>query len=167
MVHADYSNITGLTKDETLQHIIDSYTALETSNYVSNLSNLSSLLWYAYHSLNVKVNWSGFYLLNTKNENELVLGPFQGKVACQVIKIGSGVCGTAAETKKTQLVPDVEKYPTHIACDSETKSEIVVPIIKDGKCVGVIDLDCLELNGFDEVDQKYLEKLAELITKTL
>lgn len=168
MVHADYSNLESgqLSKQETLQHILDSYEALETPSWVANLSNCASLLWYGYKSLNIDVNWTGFYLTN-KPDDELILGPFQGKVACQIIKFGKGVCGTAASTQETQLVPNVEDFPGHIACDGETKSEIVVPIVKDGKTKGVIDLDCLDLNGFDEVDKEYLEKLANLISQCL
>ncbi|KAI5963199.1 YKL069W [Candida pseudojiufengensis] len=168
--HADYSNTKGLTKEETLQHILDSFETLKTKNWVTNLSNLSSLLWHSYHSLGIKVNWTGFYTIDesiNNNNNELVLAPFQGKVACQTIKIGNGVCGTCAFTKLTQLVPNVEEFPGHIACDGDTKSEIVVPILKNNKIWGVIDLDCEELNGFDEIDQLYLEKLAESISKSL
>lgn len=110
----------------------------------------------------------GFYTIDPSVPagNQLILGPFQGKVACQTIAFGRGVCGAAATTQKTQLVPDVHAFPGHIACDSVTKSEIVVPICvtkEDGskKLVGLIDLDCTELNGFDETDQKFLEQLAE------
>ncbi len=95
--------------------------------------------------------------------SQLILGPFQGKVACQTIKFGRGVCGTAASTRKTQLVPDVEKFPGHIACDGASKSEIVVPILVKGKCVAIIDIDCAVEEGFDEVDRRWLEKLAELV----
>lgn len=86
-----------------------------------------------------------------------------GKVACQVIKVGKGVCGTAAASCKTVLVDDVETFPGHIACDSESRSEIVVPIVKDGKCLGVIDVDCAEVHGFDEDDRKGLEAVAQLL----
>lgn len=174
MVHADYSNLKSgeFSKEETLQHVLDSYTALETDNWVANLSNCSSLIWHAYKSLSINVNWTGFYLtIENSNDQtlpkELILGPFQGKVACQLIKFGHGVCGTAASEQVTQLVPDVEKFPGHIACDGETKSEIVVPIVKNGQTKGVIDLDCLDLEGFDKVDQEYLQKLAELIAQSL
>lgn len=167
--HADYATISPntLTKPQTLQHIIDSYEALsyDTTSYVANLANCSSLLWHAYHSLSTPVNWAGFYVKST-SDNELILGPFQGKVACQVINVGRGVCGTAAETKVTQLVRNVDEFPGHIACDGETKSEIVVPVVYHDEVVAVLDLDCLELNGFDEVDQEYLEKLCQLISKT-
>lgn len=101
---------------------------------------------------------------------QLILGPFQGKVACQIIAFGRGVCGVAAESKTTQLVRDVEQFPGHIACDGDSKSEIVVPIVaeKDGekKVVAIIDVDCAELDGFDETDRKNLEQLAELIGKS-
>ncbi len=100
----------------------------------SNFSNTASLLWHAYHSLpspSSSVNWSGFYFRNPSNPAQLLLGPFHGQVACQTIAFGRGVCGAAAQSKRTQLVPDVEKFPGHIACDGASKSEIVVPIIKD------------------------------------
>lgn len=168
--HADYSNYSdGLSKQETLQSVVESYEALsyDTTNWVANLSNCSSLVWHAYHSLGIRVNWAGFYVLDKEVENQLILGPFQGKVACQLIKIGKGVCGTAAGDQITQVVPDVNKFPGHIACDGETNSEIVVPIIDDdNKTIGVLDIDCLDLNGFDEVDKEYLEKLAKLIVNT-
>lgn len=105
----------------------------------------------------------------TANE-QLILGPFQGKVACQTIPFGQGakklgVCGTAAATKTTQLVDDVDKFPGHIACDSESKSEIVVPIVSGDRVVAIIDVDCAALNGFDETDKKHLEQLADLLSK--
>lgn len=169
--HADYSNYSRgtLSKEETLESVIDSYDALssDTRNWVANVSNASSLIWHAYHSLNIPVNWAGFYVLNPTNpDDELILGPFQGKVACQTIKFGKGVCGNAASSGKTQLVPNVNEYPGHIACDGETQSEIVVPIMKEGKVLGVLDIDCLALKGFDEVDQKFLELLAKLIAES-
>lgn len=166
MVHADYANITAASRAEALELVVESYKALaeDTDYYVANLANALSLLWHAYHSLGVKVNWAGFYI--TRDANTLYLGPFQGKVACQVIKFGVGVCGTAALTQTTQLVPDVHKYPGHIACDSETNSEIVVPIVIDGKTVAVLDIDCETLEGFNEEDQKWLEQLADAIGTT-
>jgi L-methionine (R)-S-oxide reductase len=114
---------------------------------------------------------TGFYVLDpSSSKPQLILGPFQGKVACQTIKFGRGVCGAAAESGKSQLVHNVEVFPGHIACDGESKSEIVVPIVaeKDGekKVVAIIDIDCAVLNGFDEVDQKNLEALAELLGKS-
>jgi putative methionine-R-sulfoxide reductase with GAF domain len=111
----------------------------------------------------------GFYTLDPQDtpKPQLILGPFQGKVACQTIAFGRGVCGAAAASRETQLVPDVEKFPGHIACDGDSKSEIVVPIVaKKGtgtKLVAIIDIDCAEVDGFDEVDKKYLEQLAAII----
>lgn len=113
----------------------------------------------------------GFYTLDPKDTSglQLVLGPFQGKVACQAIAFGKGVCGTAAAEQTTQLVPDVEQFPGHIACDGDSRSEIVVPIVvgdaEARRLVAIIDIDCAELNGFDEVDKRYLEKLAGLLAR--
>jgi L-methionine (R)-S-oxide reductase len=106
---------------------------------------------------------AGFYVLDPSAANQLILGPFHGKVACQTIRFGKGVCGAAAEKMKTQLVPDVEAFPGHIACDGDSKSEIVVPILVKGKVTAIIDIDCAEIQGFDEVDKRALEKLAELL----
>lgn len=106
---------------------------------------------------------------------QLILGPFQGKVACQTIAFGRGVCGTAASEARTQLVADVDAFPGHIACDADSRSEIVVPIVVGGsasdgngkgKVVAIIDVDCAVLNGFDEVDQLWLERIAELLAKS-
>ena len=108
-----------------------------------------------------RVNWVGFYVTEG---NQLVLGPFQGMPACVRIPFGRGVCGVAAETKTTQLVADVHQFPGHIACDSASNSEIVVPIIKDGNVIGVLDIDSPE-KRFDEVDQRYLEKFVETLLK--
>ena len=109
--------------------------------------------------------YPGFYVLDTRETTtkQLILGPFQGKVACQTILFGRGVCGTAAHTGETQLVPDVDKFPGHIACDGDSRSEIVVPILVDGKAVAIIDIDCVEIDGFDQVDKLYLEKLADIL----
>lgn len=165
--HADYSNYSDESShQETLQTLIDSYEALSSDlrNYVSNLANCSSLLWHAYRSRKVNVNWLGFYIKDPNpNADQYLLGPFQGKVACQIIKTGHGVCGSAAKERRTMLVKNVNEFPGHIACDGETKSEIVVPVISSGTVVALIDLDCLDLNGFDETDQEYLEKLAKVV----
>ncbi|MEZ2325393.1 GAF domain-containing protein [Bacillus tropicus] len=128
------------------------------SNVVANLSNASALL----NQFLDCVNWVGFYVTEG---NQLVLGPFQGMPACVRIPFGRGVCGVAAETKTTQLVADVHQFPGHIACDSASNSEIVVPIIKDGNVIGVLDIDSPEKNRFDEVDQRYLEKFVETLLK--
>jgi len=118
------------------------------------------------------VNWCGFYVLDTSTPSQLILGPFQGHVACQTIKFGKGVCGTAATKKETQIVPDVDQFPGHVACDSASKSEIVVPIIQtkvgeeEEKLVAIIDVDCAEMDGFDEQDREWLEKFALLIARS-
>lgn len=166
--HADYSDFSGLLKAETLRSVVDSYEALSESitNWVANLANASSLVWHAYHLLGIPVNWAGFYVLDPDVADQLILGPFQGKVACQSIKFGKGVCGTAASLRESQLVPDVNQYPGHIACDGETNSEVVVPIVAGGKVVGVLDIDCLSKDGFDDEDVKYLEELVAKISMT-
>ncbi|KAI0390158.1 GAF domain-like protein [Xylariaceae sp. FL0594] len=178
MVHADASNFAdGVTKQEAYEQVLLQAEGLFDGqrNWVCNLANSASLLWHAYKSLpapSSQVNWAGFYTLDLKEtkKQQLILGPFQGKVACQTIAFGRGVCGTAASTQTTQLVPDVEQFPGHIACDGDSKSEIVVPIVAgEGDArnvVAIIDVDCAELNGFDEVDKKYLEQLAELLGRS-
>ena len=108
--------------------------------------------------------WIGFYLV--KNE-QLVLGPFQGDVACYRIRKGRGVCGTAWAEARTQVVPDVEQFPGHIACSSLSKSEIVVPVIANDEVIGVLDIDSDELATFDETDRIYLEKLVDVLVKTI
>lgn len=130
----------------------------EEPDWLANLSNASAVLWL----LLEEINWAGFYLY--KND-ELILGPFQGKTACTHIKLGNGVCGTAAAKLDTQLVKNVHEFPGHIACDSASNSEIVVPIIKNEKLIGVLDIDSPILNRFDETDQKYLEKFVSIIVK--
>ncbi|KAI2606243.1 GAF domain-like protein [Hypoxylon fragiforme] len=179
MVHADASNFAaGVTKEQAYAQVLLQAEGLFDGqrNWVCNLSNTASLLWHAYKSLpspSDRVNWAGFYVLDpkaTSSKPQLILGPFQGKVACQTIVFGRGVCGTAAETQTTQMVRDVEQFPGHIACDGDSKSEIVVPIVieEEGskKLVAIIDIDCVELEGFDEVDKKNLEKLAELLGRS-
>jgi L-methionine (R)-S-oxide reductase len=124
---------------------------------VANLANASALLFHGLSGL----NWAGFYLLKG---GELVLGPFQGKPACIRIKLGKGVCGTAAAQAASVLVPDVHEFPGHIACDSASRSELVVPMVKDGRVVGVLDLDSPLLGRFTEEDRKGCEILvAELM----
>ncbi|KAF2014781.1 GAF domain-like protein [Aaosphaeria arxii CBS 175.79] len=169
MVHADSSTFAeGLSKKDVYEQILEQAKALFDGqrNWVCNLANTSSLLYHGLHSLpspSSAVNWAGFYVSDPKDPNSLVLGPFHGQVACQVIAFGKGVCGTAAKEQKTQLVEDVDAFPGHIACDGASKSEIVVPIVKEGKVVAIIDLDCAELKGFGEEDKVALEELAQLI----
>ncbi|RYO92297.1 hypothetical protein DL766_001788 [Monosporascus sp. MC13-8B] len=178
VVHSDASNFAeGVTKEQAYKQVLLQAEGLFDGqrNWVCNLANAASLLWHAYKSLpspSNHVNWAGFYTLDPKQTSrpQLILGPFQGKVACQVIPFGRGVCGTAAAEQTTQLISDVEKFPGHIACDGDSKSEIVVPVVvSEGevrKLVAIIDIDCAELNGFDMVDKKYLEDLADLLAKS-
>lgn len=129
-------------------------------DWIANLANGAALI---YHSL-PDLNWAGFYLLK---DGELVVGPFQGKPACVRIALGKGVCGTAAAQRKTQVVRDVHEFPGHIACDSASNSEIVVPMIKNGEVIGVLDLDSPKLARFDEDDRKGLEEfVAALLAAT-
>jgi L-methionine (R)-S-oxide reductase len=123
---------------------------------VANMANISALLW----EYLPDVNWTGFYRVV---DGELVLGPFQGKAACIRIPFGTGVCGTAAQSGKTQLVGDVHAFPGHIACDAISASELVVPVQRNGKIVAVIDLDSPTLNRFDTEDANGIEMLAEII----
>src|SRR3954463_9994651 len=122
---------------------------------IANAANATSLIYHALPDL----NWCGVYLLRGK---ELIVGPFQGKPACVHIPLGKGVCGTAAAEKKTIIVPDVEAFPGHIACDAASRSEIVIPLIRDGAVLGVLDLDAPIPNRFDDEDRKGLEALAAL-----
>ena len=110
------------------------------------------------------LNWAGFYIMN---KGSLMLGPFQGKVACIRIEVGKGVCGTAVAEDKSQLVMDVHQFPGHIACSSLSRSEIVVPIFKDDKVIGVLDIDSTSVGTFDETDRVCLEKAMEILSKNL
>ena len=132
---------------------------LEGETYlIPNLSNASSLLGTALRD----INWAGFYLIH---DDELLLGPFQGKPACIHIPIGKGVCGTAVSKEQTQLVPDIHLFPEHIACDSASRSEIVIPLRKNGRIVGVLDIDSPFASRFDQADQAGLEQFADILTK--
>ena len=145
------------TKQEQYEVLFPQVKALleGETDLVANLANMAAALkeqfgWF----------WVGFYLV--KND-ELVLGPFQGPVACTRIKKGRGVCGSSWERGATLIVPDVEKFPGHIACSSLSKSEIVVPLLHGGKVVGVLDVDSEQLDSFDETDQFFLEKFVTLL----
>lgn len=131
-------------------------------NLIANLSNASALLF----DHLTDVNWAGFYLWDTTDQ-ELVLGPFQGKVACVRIKDGSGVCGTAFKNEETIVVPDVHQFPGHIACDAASESEIVVPLIKDGRKIGVLDIDAPIKNRFSQDDKKMLEEFCNVLLEAL
>jgi GAF domain-containing protein len=142
------------TQYESLLPQIQGLLSGET-NLIANLGNIAAALKEQFNWL-----WVGFYWIY---EDELVLGPFQGPVACTRIKKGRGVCGTSWEKEATIIVDDVEKFPGHIACSSSSKSEIVLPVFKEGKILGVLDVDSSELAQFDEVDQLYLEKILTMI----
>lgn len=126
----------------------------------ANLANISALI---YSELD-RLNWAGFYITE---KDELILGPFQGKPACVRIPFGRGVCGTAAATDETQLVKNVHEFPGHIPCDCASNSEIVVPIHKDGKIFGVLDIDSPDLGRFTEEDKEGLENLVKIIEKII
>jgi len=128
-------------------------------NRIANLANVAALLFHGLEDL----NWAGFYLVDHK---ELVLGPFQGKPACIRIPIGRGVCGTAAASKETQRIKNVHDFPGHIACDSASNSEIVIPIVVDHHVVGVLDIDSPLLDRFQEIDQQYLEAVVLLLEQS-
>ena len=127
---------------------------------MTNLANASALL----NSSLRDINWVGFY---TIKDNQLVLGPFQGKVACTIIQMGKGVCGTAAATDSTQLVPDVHKFHGHIACDSASNSEIVIPMHRNGEIFGVLDIDSPVFDRFTEEDKKGLESFVKILEEVI
>ena len=142
-----------------LHAALDALTAGEADG-VANMANASALLWQYLPDL----NWAGFYRMVA---GELVLGPFQGKAACIRIPLGKGVCGTAAASGETQVVADVHAFPGHIACDAASRSELVVPIVRDGAVLGVIDLDSPEPGRFDAEDAAGCEALAALLSTRL
>ena len=160
----DLTIVTG-TKVEIYQSLIPQIKALLDGepDIVANLANVAAALKEQFNWL-----WVGFYLVKPSSANalevELVLGPFQGPVACTRIKKGRGVCGAAWQNAKTLIVPDVEKFPGHIACSSLSKSEIVVPVIRNEDVIGVLDVDASDYDQFDEIDQLYLEEIVGLIT---
>ena len=125
------------------------------TNLIANMSNLSSLIHFTFGFW-----WTGFYLVDG---DQLVLGPFQGPLACTRIPYGKGVCGTAWAEGRTIVVPDVERFPGHIACSSESRSEIVVPIFKDGKMWAELDIDSKETHTFDDIDKQWLERIVEVL----
>ena len=141
------------TKEETYQLLLPQIRALieDEEDRIANMANIAAALKQTFGFF-----WVGFYLVKG---NELVLGPFQGPVACTRIPFGKGVCGTAWKERRTIIVPDVEQFPGHIACSSESKSEIVVPLFVNDEIIGVLDIDSDRLNAFDETDAKYLEEI--------
>lgn len=153
--------ITNGNKDTVYASLIPQIKALihDEKDRVANLANVSAALKEAFDFL-----WVGFYLVK---ENELVLGPFQGPIACTRIQRGKGVCGTSWEKAETLVVDDVDAFPGHIACSSLSKSEIVVPLIKNGEVIGVLDIDSHELATFDTVDAKHLNHLCEWLVTVI
>ncbi len=131
----------------------------QEDHLIANLGNVSAIL----KEYMEDINWVGFYLFT---QNQLILGPFQGRAACTRIGIGKGVCGTSFQEGVTKIVPDVEKFPGHIACDSRSKSEIVIPMIFEGKKIGVLDIDSPIYHRFDATDQAFLEELVEWIVQS-
>lgn len=158
----DFAPTSGQTKAETYHDLVQAAGALIDGepDPVANMANLAALMWQMLPTL----NWAGFY---RNVDGELVLGPFIGKPACIRIPFGAGVCGTAAATAHTQLVADVHAFPGHIACDGDSRSELVVPVIRDGKVIAVIDLDSPEMARFDEDDAQGIEQLAQTIAAAI
>ncbi|MFZ1320421.1 MAG: GAF domain-containing protein [Ignavibacteria bacterium] len=148
-------------KSEIYKTLIPQINSLieDENNHIANLGNICAALKYSFYSF----IWVGFYLKSTDNKNELILGPFQGRVACTRITIGKGVCGKAAEDKVSVIVNDVNQFPGHIVCDPLSKSEIVVPVIVNDETIAVLDIDSGEFSNFDETDKEYLEKMIENI----
>ena len=154
---AEDLNIFHGSKEEQYQNLLPQIKGLLEGepDLIANLANIAAALKEQFNFF-----WVGFYLVK---DDELVLGPFQGPVACTRIKKSRGVCGTAWEQANTIIVPDVEKFPGHIACSSLSKSEIVLPLFNCGAVAGVLDVDSSSLNSFDETDKIYLQKIIELI----
>ena len=144
-------------KAEQYQSLIPQIQAIvaDESDVIANLANICAALKQQFNWF-----WIGFYLVK---DNALVLGPFQGPIACTRIGKGRGVCGTAWQQQKVMIVPDVEQFPGHIACSSDSKSEIVLPVMKQNKCVAVLDIDSDALDSFDEVDAEYLKQVVAIV----
>ena len=145
------------SKEEKYRELLPQLHALVSTetDFIANLANVAAALKQTFGFF-----WVGFYIVKG---DELVLGPFQGPIACTRIRIGRGVCGTAWKKVRTLIVPDVEQFPGHIACSSDSKSEIVVPMIRQGEVVGVLDIDSDTLDSFDTVDARYLEEICTYI----
>lgn len=153
------SNLTTEEKYKLFNQQLSSL-ALKEDNLISNLANVTAALKQTFD----KISWVGFYLFDGK---KLYLGPFQGNVACTNIEIGKGVCGKSAQLRKTIIVPDVHQFPGHIFCDADSKSEIVVPLIKENKLLGVLDLDSTEYNSFNETDKIYLKQICRYLAEEI
>lgn len=149
--------INGQTKEELYETLLPQLASLveDETDEVANMANISACIMETFHFW-----WVGFYRVI---DDQLVLGPFQGPLACTRIRYGRGVCGTAWKEAATQVVPDVDAFPGHIACSSASRSEIVVPIFRNNKVTAVLDIDSAELNTFDDTDRHYLEQVAKLL----
>ncbi len=162
----DFRPPAGASKAELYRELLaaaDALTAGE-SDGVANMANVAALLW----DMLPDVNWTGFYrMVSSDKQDELVLGPFAGRPACIRIPLGKGVCGTAAAERATQLVADVHAFPGHIACDAASASELVVPVLRDGALVAVIDLDSPVKARFDAEDAAGIEALAALLSRRI
>lgn len=159
---AEELQIAGGSRKEVYQSLMPQLKALieGEDDFIANCANIAAALRQSFNFW-----WVGFYFV--KNQEELVLGPFQGDIACTRIKIGKGVCGTTWEKNETIIVDDVETFPGHIACSSASKSEIVVPIVKEDVVIGVLDVDSDKLADFNEVDKIYLEQVALIIADSI
>lgn len=153
-----FVSVNSIVKEDIYKEIMPQIESLidGEDDLVANLANTASVLKLAFST----ISWVGFYL---NKSDELVLGPFQGKPACVRIQIGRGVCGTSASQRATLIVPNVLEFPGHIFCDPDSKSEIVVPIIKNNQLLGVLDVDSASLGSFDETDKVYMEKIVNLL----
>lgn len=149
--------ISGETKQERYEALLPQIKAVveDEPDLIANMANVAAMLHETFGFW-----WTGFYRVEGQ---ELVLGPFQGPMACTRIKKGRGVCGTAWAEAQTQVVPDVDLFPGHIACSSASRSEIVVPIFKEGEVIAVLDIDSAQLNTFDQTDRRYLEQVVEML----
>ena len=158
-----YVSVTKIAKRDVYEEIIPQLRSLldGDSGMIANLANTAAVLKMAFPK---RISWVGFYL---RSGNDLVLGPFQGKPACVRIAWGKGVCGTAAARAETVVVPDVEQFPGHIACDPDSRSEIVLPLIQNNKLLGVLDVDSPQLDSFDDIDRTYLEEIVGILGQTI
>lgn len=164
MIEVNFDKITQLSKRERYIEVLKQAKALlkGESNLTANLSNLTSLLKYSFDYY----LWVGFYFYDKVNNN-LVLGPFQGRLACTRIEIGKGVCGTAFQREEPIIVDDVNSFPGHIFCDNASKSEIVIPLFKGDEIRGVLDVDSAEYSSFDDIDKEYLSELSVILSEIL
>lgn len=162
MKEINFSSFNNLTKEEKYKEVIPAICSLVEGekNKIANLANLLSVLKYTFDYY----LWVGFYFVDPENKTELVLGPFQGKVSCTRLKIDKGVCATAVQKRETIIVDNVYDFPGHIFCDSNSRSEIVLPIFKNNEVIAVLDIDSGGFSAFDGTDKKYLEELISRIS---